>query len=60
MNLLSRVLKLESRLSKPVQPVKVVFQKVGEADDEFELNWKSEKHATGVLLILVKFVKSNS
>jgi len=55
-NLLSRVLKLESRLSKPVQPVKVAFQKVGEADDEFEINWKSQNHDTAALLILVKFV----
>ena len=56
MNLLSRVLKLESRLSKPVQPVKVVFQKVGEADDEFEKIFKTENSATEALLILVKFV----
>ena len=56
MNLLSRVLKLESRLSKPVQPVKVVFQKVGEADDEFEKYFKTENSATEALLILVKFV----
>ena len=60
MNLLSRVLKLESRLSKPLQPVKVAFQKVGEEEDEFEINWKSQNHDTAALLILVKFVESNS
>ena len=59
MNLLSRVLKLESRLIKPVQPVKVAFQKMEEADDEFEKKIKTENSATEALLILVKFVQSN-
>jgi len=59
-NLLSRILKLESQLNKSVQPVNVAFQKVGEADDEFEINWKAQNHGTGALLILIKFVESNS
>ena len=59
MSLNSRILKLESRLSKPTQLVKVAFQRAGEANHELETNFNAKNPAVKVFLILVKFVDSN-
>ena len=50
MSLLSRVVRLESRVQTPAKPVYVVFQKAGESDEKVVSRIKAENRATEAML----------
>jgi hypothetical protein len=56
-SLLSRVVRLESRVKAPAKPVYVVFQKAGESDEKVVSRIKAENHDLEAMLIMVKFVE---
>ena len=57
MSLLSRVIRLESRVKAPVKPVYVVFQQVGESHEKVVSRLRTENYAPEAMLIMVKFVE---
>jgi len=56
-SLLSRVVRLESRVKAPTKPVYVVFQQAGESDEKVVSRTKAENRASEAMLIVVKFVE---
>ena len=60
MSLLSRVVRLESRVQTPAKPVYVVFQKAGESDEKVVSRIKAENRAPEAMLIMVKLERVNS
>jgi hypothetical protein len=57
MSLLSRVIRLESRINVPQKSVHVVFQQVGESNEKLVSRTKAENYAPEAMLIMVKFVE---
>jgi hypothetical protein len=57
MSLLSRVIRLESKVKAPVKPVHLVFQQVGESDKKVVgRSWAARQNNEG-MVIVVKFVE---
>ena len=57
MSLLSRVIRLESRVKAPAKPVYVVFQCNGESDEKVLSRAQAENHDSEAIFIVVKFVE---
>ena len=60
MSLLSRVIRLESKVKAPLKPVHLVFQQVDESDEKVVSSLGTENHDPDAMLIVVKFVKPNT
>ena len=60
MSLLSRVIRLESKVKAQVKSVNLVFQQVSESDEKVVNILRTENHDPEAMLIVVKFVKSES
>lgn len=60
MNLYARMLKLEKRTVKPFKPVHLLIQQAGESDEKVVNRAKSENQDGKSVVIVVKFVKSES
>jgi hypothetical protein len=60
MNLYARLLKLEKRVVKPFIPVQVIFQQADESDEKVVNRADSENQDGKSIVIVVKFVKSQS
>lgn len=56
MSLLSRVIRLESRVKTPAYPVHVVFRHVGEPDEKVISHIVDENYFSESLVIMVEFV----
>jgi len=59
-SLLSRVIRLESKVKAQVKSVNLVFQQVSESDEKVVNILRTENHDPEAMLIVVKFVKSES
>lgn len=59
MTLLTRVIKLESRVKIPMKPVYVVFQQEGESCKEVVSRTKAQNDDPALMLIVVNFVDTN-
>jgi len=57
MSLLSRVIRLESRVKSPAKPVHVVVQQIGESDEKVVSRIRTENYDHEALLIMVNFVE---
>lgn len=57
MNLLSRVIRLETRTKVPAKPVHVVVQQIGESHEEVTSRIKIENFDPEDMLIIVKFLE---
>jgi hypothetical protein len=51
MSLLSRVIRLESKVKAPEKPVHLIFQQVGESDEKVVSRVKAENHDPEAMLI---------
>ena len=59
MSLLSRVIRLESKVKAPVKPVHLVFQQVGESHEKVVGRFRAARQNNEGMVIVVKFVDSN-
>ena len=60
MSLLSRVIRLESKVKAPEKPVHLIFQQVGESDEKVVSRVKAENHDPEAMLIMVKFIEPHN
>jgi len=60
MNLYARVLKLEKQVVKPFKTVQVIYQQADESDEKVVNRAESESQDGKSIVIVVKFVKSQS
>jgi len=58
MSLLSRVIRLESRVNAPQKSVHVVFQQVGESNEKVKSRIKSQNFDFEDIVILVNFIET--